>query len=269
MRSTPVRTVWQAMREQRPALTGAALLGFVASASAVALLGTSAWLIATAAGAPPVLTLSVAAVMVRAFALSRALFRYTERLAGHAAAFRGLAGLRVSVYQQLERLAPGGIAHFGRGDLLSRLVADVDTAVDLPLRVVLPWAQAALVVAGSVVFLAWLLPSLGVFIALVGLAALVLVPWIVSRVTARAEAQFAPARAQLATSMVTGFTAVADLSALGAEDRALGRLAQLDAELTRLGRREAYGLGAAGALMTLVQGVAVVGAILLVIPAVS
>jgi ATP-binding cassette subfamily C protein CydCD len=266
---TPVRVVWQAMREQRPALTGAALLGFIASASAVALLGTSAWLIATAAGAPPVLTLSVAAVMVRAFALLRAVFRYAERLAGHAAAFRGLTGLRVSVYQQLERLAPGGIARFGRGDLLSRLVADVDTAVDLPLRVVLPWAQAALVVVGSVAFLAWLLPGLAVLITVVGLAALVLVPWIVARVTARAEAQFAPARAQLASSLVTGFTAVADLAALGAQDRALAQLSELDAELTRLGRRESYGLGAAGALMTLVQGAAVVGALLLAVPAVS
>lgn len=269
MTRSPVRVVWRAMREQRPALAGAAVLGFIAAASAVALLGTSAWLIATAAGAPPVLTLSVAAVMVRAFALSRAVFRYAERLAGHAAAFRGLVGLRVSVYRQLERLAPGGLAGFGRGDLLTRIVSDVDTAVDLPLRVVLPWAQGVLVLAGSLVFLAWLLPALALLMAVVGVIALVLVPWVVARLTAHAEAQLAPARARLATGLVTGLSAVADLTAAGAQERALRRLAELDGELTRLGRREAAGLGLAGGLMTLVQGIAVVGSILLVVPAVT
>ena len=132
--------------------------GAIASLSAVALLGTSAWLISTAAEMPPVLTLTVAAVMVRFLALSRALFRYAERLVGHDAAFRGLTELRVVVYSSLERLAPTGLSAFGRGDLLARLVADVDAALDLPLRVILPWAQAVLVAAATVGFLAWLLP---------------------------------------------------------------------------------------------------------------
>jgi len=258
-----------AMRAQGRELTGAAVLGFIASASAVALLGTSGWLIATAAGAPPVLTLTVAAVMVRAFALFRAIFRYAERLAGHDAAFRGLAGLRVSVYRQLERLAPGGLVNFGRGDLLRRLVTDVDSAVDLPLRVVLPWLQAALVVAGALVFFWWLLPVLAAFMAAVGLMALTLVPWLISRLTLRAQERLTPVRAELSAAMVNGFSAVADLNALGASDRALGRLATIDAELTMHGRREAFGLGLAGALMTVVQGAAVVGAICLVTPAVS
>ena len=125
---SPVRTLAQGMAPQRRELVLAGILGAVASMSAVALLGTSAWLISRAAEMPPVLTLSVAAVLVRAFALSRAVFRYAERLVGHDAAFRGLTGLRVTVFEQLERLAPTGLAAFGRGDLLSRLVADVDAA---------------------------------------------------------------------------------------------------------------------------------------------
>ena len=147
----PVRTLWRSMSSHRRELAGAGVLGALASLSAVALLGTSAWLISTAAEMPPVLTLTVAAVMVRFLALSRALFRYAERLVGHDAAFRGLTGLRVVVYSSLERLAPTGLSAFGRGDLLARLVADVDAALDLPLRVILPWAQAVLVAAGTVV----------------------------------------------------------------------------------------------------------------------
>ena len=102
---TPVRRMWAAMAGQRPELVLAGFVGALASASAVALRGTSAWLISTAAGAPPVLTLTVAAVMVRAFALGRAVFRYGERLIGHDAAFRGLTDLRIRVYERLERLA--------------------------------------------------------------------------------------------------------------------------------------------------------------------
>ena len=77
---SPVRTLWSGMSSQRRELALAGVLGAIASLSAVALLGTSAWLISTAAEMPPVLTLSVAAVLVRALALSRALFRYVERL---------------------------------------------------------------------------------------------------------------------------------------------------------------------------------------------
>ncbi len=115
---SPVRFLWESMSSQRRELALAAVLGAIASASAIALLGTSGWLISRAAEMPPVLTLTVAAVMVRFLALSRALFRYGERLVGHDAAFRGLTELRVVVYTNLERLAPTGLKAFGRGDLL-------------------------------------------------------------------------------------------------------------------------------------------------------
>ncbi len=219
-----VRKLWQAMRAQRTELIGAIFLGFLASASAVALLATAGWLIATAAGAPPVLTLTVAAVLVRAFALGRAVFRYFERLTGHDAAFRGLVGLRISVYEQLERLAPAGIARFGRGDLLTRLVGDVDAAVDLSLRVALPWSQSLWVMLGTLAFLWWLLPSLAAFLAFAGILGLAVVPLLIAGITARAEAQIGPQRAELASSMVTAFSALADLDAYGATDRAISEL---------------------------------------------
>lgn len=265
----PVRQLWQAMNEQRVELLGAAVLGFLASASAVALLGTAGWLIATAAGAPPVLTLTVAAVMVRAFALGRAVFRYLERLAGHDAAFRGLVGLRIAVYEQLERLAPAGLARFGRGDLLARLLGDVDAAVDLPLRVFLPFSQSLLVVLGTVAFLWWLLPSLAAFMLLVGMLGLAGLPMLISRITERAEAQIAPKRAALASALVTGFSAVADINAFGANDQALAELSHLDRELTELGRKSAAGLALGGALLTIVQGAAVLGMIWLITPAIT
>ena len=115
------------------------------SAAGIALLATSGWLISRAAEHPSIAALGLAVVGVRFFAISRGLFRYGERLVGHDAAFRLLADLRVTVYQRLERLAPSGLPAFRRGDLLARLVADVDTLQDLLLRVLPPYGIALVV----------------------------------------------------------------------------------------------------------------------------
>ncbi|MFM8155936.1 MAG: thiol reductant ABC exporter subunit CydC [Actinomycetes bacterium] len=266
---SPVRALWKAMSAQRTELAAAALVGFLASASAIALLGTSAWLISRAAEMPPVLTLSVAAVMVRAFALGRAVFRYLERLLGHDAAFRGLSQLRVSVYESLEAITPNGLARFTRGDLIARLGADVDTAVDLPLRIVLPWAQAVLVSLGTIAFLVWLLPAAGVVIGIVVLLALTVVPWLVGRTAAHAEERLAPGKADLANATLTSMTSASDLLVLGADDRALASLRGRDERVTALGRRESAALGLSGGTGTVFQGAAVVAALVIAIPAVA
>lgn len=265
---SPVRALWEHMRAQRRELSLAGVLGALASLSAVALLGVSGWLIASAAEMPPVLTLTVAAVSVRFLAISRAVLRYVERLIGHDAAFRGLTGLRVAVYERLERLAPTGLSAFGRGDLLARLVADVDAALDLPLRVVLPWVQAVLVSAATAAFLLWLLPPTGLVIAALAAVAVVVVPWLVALVARRAEARMAPARADLSAAVVRALDATAELTAFGADGRAARTVAGHDDDLTRLNLREAFALGSGGALGVLVQGAAVCAALVVAVPAV-
>lgn len=259
--------MWRAMAEQRTELAGAAIIGALASASAVALLGTSAWLLARAAELPPVLTLTVAAVMVRFFALGRAVFRYGERVTGHDAALRGLTSLRVRIYQRLERLAPVGLARFSRGDLLSRLIGDVDSAMDLPLRVVLPWVQAGIVLLACVAVLSWILPAAAIWIAALGLAALLLTPWIARSLAGAAERHMAAQRSELNEGVVTALTASSDLLAYGAVHSTVERIAEVDRAGMRLMRRESGSLGLSGGLAMLLQGAAVVGALLIGIPA--
>ena len=263
-----MREMWRAMGTQRWRLAAAAFFGVIAAASTVALMGTSGWLISYAAELPPVLSLSVAAVMVRSFALSRSVFRYLERLVGHDAAFRALTHLRVTIYDRLERLSPVGLMRFGRGDLLARLVADVDAALDLPLRVVLPWVQAALVSAATVAFMAWLVPGAGLALGIVLVVGLVVVPWIVARIAARAERRLAPTRGALSASVVSSLDGAADLLAFGAVDAALGDIDRRDAELTSVAKRESAGLGLGVGLSTALQGLAVVTCLIAAIPAV-
>ena len=81
---------------------------------------------------------------VRVLAIGRAAFRYLERYATHAATLRILADLRVWLYASIEPLAPGPADEPRAGDVLARLVADVDTLEDFPVRVVLPPIVAVL-----------------------------------------------------------------------------------------------------------------------------
>src|SRR5207253_2725495 len=146
-------------RPARGRLALALCFAALAFLSAVGLMATSGWLISRASQHPPVLYLMVAVTATRAFGLGRAAFRYAERLVSHDAVLRSLADLRVAVYRRLERLAPAGLRSTRRGDLLSRLVADVDALQDHWLRWLLPAGSAAIVSAASVGLTAWLLPG--------------------------------------------------------------------------------------------------------------
>ena len=261
-----MRALWDDVASNRREIRLATLLGFLASASAVALLGTSGWLISRAAELPPVLTLTVAAVLVRTFAIGRGLMRYLERLVGHDAAFRGLTVLRVRVYRSLESITPLGLARFTRGDLLARLGADVDAALDLPLRVVLPWVQASLVALATSAFVLWLLPDSGILIAILSGLAVLAWPWLVGRVVRRAEGSVAPSRGALTQTLVAMLDAAPILTAFGASRPALDTVRRRNDALTAAETKEAGALGVGAAVGLFLQGLAVAGALALAVP---
>ena len=130
---------------------------------------TAGYLISRAAEHPPILELTTVIVAVRFFALGRPLARYLERLSSHDVALRGLGRARSRVYERIEPLAPAELAAFRRGDLLTRLVADVDALQNLTLRALSPAVVALLVGLGCVVTCALVLPWAAVALA-VGLA---------------------------------------------------------------------------------------------------
>lgn len=261
--------LWSDVTADRRGLAGTAILGALASLSAVALIGVSAWLIATAAGMPPVLTLTVAAVMVRFLALSRALLRYVERLVGHSSALRGLTKLRVSVYLKLERVTPIGLRNLSRGEYLSRIGADVDSALDLPLRVVLPWVQALLVTVAIAVFTWWVLPLNGVLITILGSITLIVVPIIVRIIASHTDTRLAPARSQVVDAVVEIADNTEQILVTGSGPNALASLQERDGKVNSLLNRQAWSIGLGNGLGTVLQGSAVIGALLIGIPAVT
>ncbi len=174
------QTVALLLRSEPRRLALAALLGFATLASGVGLMGASAWLVATAALHPSIAVLQVAIVGVRVFGISRGFFRYLERLVSHDVTFRALARLRAAVYRALEPLSPARLATRRRGDLLARLVSDVDGLDGFFVRVLGPACVAlgGLLLAAAILFHSG---AAGPLLAETGTAGLlvggVVVPW--------------------------------------------------------------------------------------------
>ena len=253
----PLARVRRVARPLRGRLALALFLGALALLSAIGLMAVSGWLISRASQQPPVLHLMVAVTATRAFGIGRAVFRYAERLVSHDAVFRVLADLRVTVYRRLERLAPAGLHHTRRGDLLARLVADVDALQDYFLRWLLPAAVAVTVSAAAAGFTAWLLPEAGAALAAGLLTAGVVVPALAAAVARRTERQLAPARGDLTARTVDLLTGTAELTVAGALPRRAEAVRAADAALTRLAARSSAVTALGGGLSALATGLTV------------
>ncbi|MFI1885067.1 thiol reductant ABC exporter subunit CydD [Streptomyces jumonjinensis] len=263
---TRVRT---AAREQRSRFGLGLLLGTLALGSAVGLMAVSGYLISRASEQPPVMYLMMAVTATRAFGIGRAVFRYAERVVSHDAVLRMLAGLRVAVYGRLERIAPAGLRRSRRGDLLSRLVADVDALQDYWLRWLLPVGAAVAVGVASVGFTAWLLPEAGAVLAVGLLAAGLAVPLLSGAVARRAERQLAPARGVLATRLVDLLRGTAELTVAGALGNRLEGAREADRRLTGIASRGAAATALGSGLTSLACGLTVVFATLAGVRAVA
>ncbi|MGI5120519.1 thiol reductant ABC exporter subunit CydC [Marinactinospora thermotolerans] len=243
------------------------LLGALATGSGVALLGVAAWLISTAAQHPPITALSVAVVATRALGVSRGVMRYLERLVTHDAAFRTLADVRVRVYERLARTEP--VRRFRSGDLVSRLVSDTDATQDLLVRGLTP-PLVGIVTGGAVVAVCTALFAPGGLLLAAGLlSAGVAVPLAAAALGRGPGRRLARARGDLSTSLVDALHGAPDLIAYGAMDRAVRRVEEADAEITRVARRDAALLGFGEGAIALATGLTVWATLLLGVAAVS
>ncbi len=244
-----------------------ALLALGAATSGLGLLVISGFLISSAALKPPVLYLMLAIVVVRFFALARAGFRYLERLVVHDLSFRLLAQIRVWLYRRLEPLLPAGLGEPQLGDVLARLVGDVEALQDVFIRGLIPPAVASLVLMLGAAVAIGLSSSLysGLVLVVVFLVFPVGLAWL-GRVRAHAGwRRQATTRGQLSSAWVELLAGAQEAVALGRGQHLVRRLAGLDQALERSGRRltslasglDGAVLGAAGVACASVLTVAV------------
>ncbi|MGW6930269.1 thiol reductant ABC exporter subunit CydD [Lentzea sp. NPDC054927] len=223
-------------------------LGVLAAVAGIALTALAAHLIARAAEMPPILTLSVLVVGVRTFALSKGVLRYVERLVTHHEAFKLATDLRAELWLRLVRTQ--------RRDGLQRLVEDTDTVRDLVPRVLVPPVVAIGAGIATTILFAFIDPAaaltLGGLLLAAGLAAPAVAVW----TERRASTKLARGRRQVARETINALVAAPDLLAHDAHHRLLAQLHAEDVELAGETRKQAFGTGAATAIVLLATGVA-------------
>lgn len=245
------------------------LLGVATIASGIALLGTSAYLIAYAALQPSVAALQVAIVGVRFFGISRAVFRYLERLASHSVNFRLLASLRVWYYKKLEPLVPAQVQEERSADLLSRAVADIETLESFYVRAVAPPVVALVVTLG----VSWFVGRYDLRLPLLLASALgasgVGLPLLAYYLSRRPGQAVVEEQAGLNAAVLDMVQGMPDLLAFGQRESQLVRIQASGRVLSQA----QLGVGRSGALVnaleTLVSGLALIGVLLLLIPRVN
>ena len=207
-----------------PQVLLATLLGALTIGASISLMSTSAYLISMAALHPSIAEVSVAVVGVRFFGISRGVFRYLERLASHSLTFRVLARLRVWFYQAIEPLAPARLLSARSGDLLNRVMSDVETLDNLYVRVLAPPLVALIIIPVMGIFIGAFSPMLGliltVFLLLVGVGSTVLSLGL----NQKPGRQLTNERAHLRADMVDIVQGLPDLAAFGQENNWLAKI---------------------------------------------
>lgn len=260
------RSLLVASRPSWRAMAPGLIFGILSGLSAVLLLGSSAYLITRASEQPPILYLGLLVVGVRAFALSRGFFRYLERLSTHDAAFRALGEVRVDAFSRLEPLAPVKLGPRRRGDLLTRVIRDVDGLVDLPTRVIQPLVSSLTVVGLTLLAVLWFSPILALALAGLLLLTLVLGTLVTETLTVRAERRTAQLRGDLADEVVDLVGELDVLIAYDAVEAQLQKVAELDTRLRREALLGARGAGLLAAVFAGGTGAAVLAALLIAAP---
>lgn len=238
-------------------------LSFLAGAAGIGLLGLAGWFISAAAlaGLTPLtahlFNLFHPSVGIRIFAITRTAARYAERIINHDITFRILESLRIWFYLRLEPLAPARLTAYRSGDILSRIIADIDALDNLYIRVLTPVivALAMTVLVPGVFWSYHQGAAIALFtgMVLVGFA----LPWTADRAGTRPGQSLARHSARLRIHTVEGLQGLAELLVFNAADRHQAKIAQIHNALIRTQGSMSRISGATSAGMTLLSGATV------------
>ncbi len=229
----------------------AILLGTLTIMSSISLMALSAWLISTASLRPSIAELGVAVVGVRFFGIARAIFRYLERVVSHETTFQLLAEMRVTFYRMIEPLAPARLTSQRSGDLLSRVVSDVESLQNLLLRGVAPPLVALMTALLLTVFFSAFDPLIAATALMFMLAAGVALPLFSAWAGETAGVQRVQARAQLNAVLIDAVQGMAESVVYGQQSAQQEQIAKLSAAAAQADQRNSRLDALQAALMTL------------------
>jgi ATP-binding cassette subfamily C protein CydC len=244
---TDVLRILGLWRGRAPWLAAGILVSLAALAAGVSMMALGGAMLGAALAASAL----AVPLALRIVGTARVLLRYAERLVTHAATFRALADLRVWFFRNLARGTAGGLGFRQAGDVLARLVGDIEALDGLYLRILVPLAGAVLLLPVLVVLIgmhsAWLALAIGALFV----AAAFALPWVSARATMRGGAALAGAAGGLRIATLDALTGLREVRAFGAEGRMLASVQAREATMLTT-QREIAGRAAwanAGALL--------------------
>jgi len=245
------------------------LMGFATIASSIGLMTASAYIISAAALQPSIAVLEVPIVGVRFFGIARGLFRYLERYTSHQVTFRLLKGLRVWFYNALEPLAPARLLQYRSGDLLARILGDIESLENFYVRVLAPPLVALLVAALVSLYLAGFAPFLALVLLVFLIAAGVGVPLLVNLLSRRVGPKLVDRQSVLNACLVDGIQGMADILAYNQGNRQIDQIDRASRDLIAAQRRMAHINALQTALENLLANFGMWIVLILAIPLVS
>ncbi|MCF1305073.1 heme ABC transporter ATP-binding protein/permease CydC [Raoultella ornithinolytica] len=243
-------------------LTLGVVLAIVTLLASIGLLTLSGWFLSASAvvGVAGIYSFNymLPAAGVRGAAIIRTAGRYFERLVSHDATFRVLQHLRVFTFSKLLPLSPAGLARFRQGELLNRVVADVDTLDHLYLRVISPLIGALVVIVVVTAGLSILDVTLALTLGGIMLVTLLVLPPLFYRAGKPAGESITQMRGQYRQQLTAWLQGQAELMLFSASERYRKQLEKTEQRWQDAQRRQAELTALSQALMLLIGGVAVV-----------
>ena len=238
------------------------VLAIVTLLASIGLLTLSGWFLSASAvvGVAGIYSFNymLPAAGVRGAAIIRTAGRYFERLVSHDATFRVLQHLRVFTFSKLLPLSPAGLARFRQGELLNRVVADVDTLDHLYLRVISPLVGALVVILVVTVGLSVLDVTLALTLGGIMLLTLLVMPPLFYRSGKPAGESITRLRGQYRQHLTSWLQGQAELMLFNASDRYRQQMEKTEARWLDAQRRQAELTALSQALMLLIGGIAVI-----------
>ncbi|WP_205836721.1 thiol reductant ABC exporter subunit CydC [Komagataeibacter nataicola] len=250
----PVGRILQIWQRRAPLLTAGALLSLLALIIGLVLMREAGIRVAAMTMGMIVVTTGA----LRIFGSARVILRYAERLVAHDAMFRALADVRVWFFRHLARGAAAGLGFRRAGDLLSRLVSDVETLDGLYLRIILPLAGACLVLPFLFIAINMVSTVLAVVVCALFACGAFGLPLCAAMLGRREGGLVNHEAAQLRVGVLDMVGGLREITTFGAEGRMLDHVRDRDAALCRAQMKQARMLALAGAASYLCGQAAVV-----------
>ena len=204
-------SLWNLLSQHRSLLVGSVMFAMGTVLMNVGLLTTSTWLITKASEHPVLVVLSLAIVGVRFFGIGRAICRYGERYVSHSMAFQGLYELRIAFFRRLEPLVPRIFQSMKMGDLLGRIMADIETLQFFYLRTLVPSLSFLGVTVLGCIIGYQLHPIVAIVIALYSIIVGIILPIIITYMLRRVPPMRLHTRGQMKEKFIESMHGVVDI----------------------------------------------------------